>query len=257
VTVALDLLGHPVEVDCESAEVERAVRTVLTDLLATAEGGSQPERVTVHGPLSARLRTGLFDSLNQAALRFGTGRLMPRAAAVARSDGSTVLLCGGPGAGTSTLTAALVTLGCAYLTDETALLDPDSLEVQPFRQPIRLRPGSPARRADVQPSWAGPDDVWLVPSGGFASVSIPEEPLEPRLLVLPEYDAGARGVEVAAVPPGEAAYLVGLRSSRLGEVTGGPLPVLGRLARRVPAFRVRHDDHLLAAEEVLRLWPTG
>ena len=55
----------------------------------------------------------------------------------------------------------------------------------------------------------------------------------------------------------EAAYLVGSRSARLGDVTGGPLPVLARLARRVPAYRLRYDDEAGAAEEVLRLWPTA
>ena len=39
-------------------------------------------------------------------------------------------------------------------------------------------------------------------------------------------------------------------------MTGGALPVLARLARRVPAYRLRYDDAARAAEEVLRLWPT-
>ncbi len=80
--------------------------------------------------------------------------------------------------------------------------------------------------------------------------------MEPRLLVFPQYDPDAAGTHVAAVAAGEAAYLVGSRSSRLGDVTGGALPVLARLARRVPAYQLRYADADVAAEEVLRLWST-
>ena len=58
-----------------------------------------------------------------------------------------------------------------------------------------------------------------------------------------------------ALSGSQAAYLVGCRSTQLGDVTGGPLPALARLARRVPAYRLRYDDEAGAAAEVLRLWP--
>ena len=34
-TVALDVLGHPVEVDCDDPEADRVVRVLLADLLAS------------------------------------------------------------------------------------------------------------------------------------------------------------------------------------------------------------------------------
>ena len=214
------------------------------------------ERIPVHGPLSATLLADLVEHLDDAAVRFGTGRLLPHAAAVARADGSVALLCGEAGAGTSTLAAALLRRGCAYLTDRTAVLDPETLEVLPVRRPISLTGGARSRHVTARPSWAGPEDAWLVPAGALAQVALPTGPLEPRLLVFPRYDAHAAGTHVAKVAAGEAAYLVGSRSSRLGDVTGGALPVLARLARRVPAYQLHYDDAERAAEEVLRLWST-
>ena len=252
-SLALDVLDHRLTVEMESAQVERHARTLLVDLVSPA--GCDDERVGATGTDPALVLPSLVGTLNLAAIRFGAGRLMPHAGAVARPDGSVALLCGGSGAGKSTLTAALMQRGCAYLTDETAVLDPESLTVLPFRKPLSLKSGAQALYPEVRPVWAGPDDVWLVPSTAFADVPVPAGPLEARVLVFPQYDGDARSVTVREVPPAEAAYLVGAQSSRLRDVTGGPLPALARLARRVPAFQVIYPDAGRAAEEVLQLWP--
>ena len=257
-TVSVDLLGHPVEVDCDDPEVERVMHELLADLLAapTVAAPDDVERIPVHGSLTATLLADLIEHLDDATVRFGAGHLLPHAAAVARTDGSAALLCGEAGAGTSTLAAALLRRGCAYLTDRTAVLDPETLEVLPVRRPISLTGDARSRHATARPPWAGPDDAWLVPAGALAQVALPTGPLEPRLLVFPRYDANAAGTHVVRVAAAEAAYLVGGRSSRLADVTGGALPVLARLARRVPAYRLHYDDAERAAEEVLRLWST-
>jgi hypothetical protein len=157
------------------------------------------------------------------------GHLMPRAAAVARSDGSVALLSGEAGTDTTALAGALVRRGCASLSDGTTVVDPDTLEVLP---------------------------VSRQPAAAPSTIEIPDEPLETRLLVFVEHAPHATGLHVEAVPGGEAAYLLGSRSARLGDVTGGALPALARVARRVPAYRLRYDDAARAAQEVLRLWPT-
>ena len=123
--------------------------------------------------------------------------------------------------------------GCASLSDGTTVLDPDTLEVLPVPRPISRQPAA-----------------------ALSTIEIPDEPLETRLLVFVEHAPHASGLHVEVVPGGEAAYLLGSRSARLGDVTGGALPALARLARRVPAYRLRYDDAARAAEEVLRLWPT-
>ena len=233
--VALDVLGHPVEVDCDDPEADRVVRVLLADLLASpgSDQEGEPERIPFPGPPSTAGLAGLVAALDSTVVRLGTGHLMPRAAAVARSDGSVALLCGEPGTGASALAAALLRRGCASLSDGTTVLDPDTLEVLPVPRPISLEP-----------------------AGALSTIEVPAEPLETRLLVFVEHAPHATGTHVEVVPGGEAAYLVGSRSARLGDVTGGALPVLARLARRVPAYRLRYDDAARAAEEVLRLWPT-
>ena len=196
-----------------------------TDPLASAESVREGEsaRPTVTEAATAPAPTSPLAAPDG---QVGTGLLMPHAAAVARSDGSVVLLCDEPGSSTSTaLATALSGRGTVLLAEGTSVLDPDTLEVLPEH---------------------GPDDV----------LSDPLEVRPQRLLIFPEHTPDVVGMHVEALSGSEAAYLVGTRSAGLGDVTGGPLPVLARLARRVPAYRMRYDDDARAAEEVLRLWPT-
>jgi hypothetical protein len=84
--------------------------------------------------------TVLSDLTDQAVA--GTrGRLRFHAGAVER-DGQVVVITGDSGRGKSTLTAALVQRGWAYLTDELAAVDPASLDVATFPKPIDLDLGS-------------------------------------------------------------------------------------------------------------------
>jgi len=144
------------------------------------------------------------------------------AAALARSDGSVVLLCEEPGSIASAALATALRDSAVLLADRTSSLEPDTLEVLSASRPA----------------------------------GVPDEPLETRLLIFLEHAPDAAGTHVEALSGSQAAYLVGCRSTQLGDVTGGPLPALARLARRVPAYRLRYDDDEAgAAAEVLRLWP--
>jgi hypothetical protein len=254
VTLVLEVLGRGLAVEFDTDDAREQARSVLFDLVAGVADIDQ--HIRAHGADAATLLQSLVGTINLAAVRFGAGSLMPHAAAVARPDGSVALLCGASGSGKSTLAGELLRRGCAYLTDETSVLDPDTLEVQPFPKPLSFKVGSHGVFADVHPAWAADDDVWLVPSGDIAEVSVPTSPLEPRLLVFPTYNPLVDGAQMEEVSPGEAAYLVGTQSSRLRDVVGGPLPALARLARRVRAYRLRYSDSADASEGVLALWPT-
>jgi hypothetical protein len=63
-------------------------------------------------------------------------------AAVLERHGRAVMLPGEPGAGKSTLTAALSLSGWRLLTDETALVDLDTGELWPMARPINLKNSS-------------------------------------------------------------------------------------------------------------------
>lgn len=75
--------------------------------------------------------------LNQLAVAHTAGRLLLHAGAVERA-GRAVVIVGPSGRGKSTLTAALVLAGFAYLTDEVAAIDPSSGWIDPFPKPLSL-----------------------------------------------------------------------------------------------------------------------
>lgn len=60
-------------------------------------------------------------------------------AAVIEKNGSVLILCGEPGAGKSTLCAALVARGWRLFSDEMAIIDVHSQQIIPFVRPISLK----------------------------------------------------------------------------------------------------------------------
>jgi hypothetical protein len=63
-------------------------------------------------------------------------------AAAAARDGAAVVLPGAMEAGKTTLVAALLRAGLAYLTDEITAIDPASLRVMPYPKALSVDPGS-------------------------------------------------------------------------------------------------------------------
>lgn len=252
-TFVIDVIGRAVAIEFDTKDAEQVAREVLEDLVVDAAVGVETIRAT--GTEATTLLASLVGSVNLAVVHFGAGHLMPHAAAVAHPDGSVTLLCGVSGSGKSTLTTALLRQGCSYLTDETSIIEPDALEVLPFRKPLSLKSGSHDLYPDLRPSWASEDGLWFVPAGAINDAPLPDVPLEVRMLVFPRYDADVEGIDLQISTPGDAAYLVGSQSSRLREIWGGPLGALSRLARRAPAYHLHYSDADLAADEVLHLWP--
>ena len=78
-----------------------------------------------------------FSELNQLAISRTTGRLRFHGGAVER-NGMVVAVLGASGRGKSTLTAALMQRGWAYLTDEMVAVDPATLRVDPYPKVLDL-----------------------------------------------------------------------------------------------------------------------
>ena len=70
-----------------------------------------------------------------------TGYLQLHAATLS-FEGQGVLLVGNSGVGKSTLAAGLVSRGWTYLSDEFALIDPDTLRLHPFPKAMCIKAGS-------------------------------------------------------------------------------------------------------------------
>lgn len=91
------------------------------------------ERLGVGGAL-----TEAFDRLDAIVTEQAVG-IRLHGGAVER-DGDVVVVLGRSGSGKSSLTAALVRAGWAYLTDEVVVIEPGSRRVHPYRRPLDLEP---------------------------------------------------------------------------------------------------------------------
>jgi len=93
-------------------------------------------------PLPADQALPMFEwGLNYAIAAQAHQYLIVHAAAIERG-GRVAILPGAPGAGKSTLTAALVQRGWRLLSDELALIRPRDRHVVPLARPINLKNGS-------------------------------------------------------------------------------------------------------------------
>jgi HprK-related kinase A len=119
-------------------------------------------------------------------------------AAVVERNGLALLLPAPPGSGKSTLCAGLVFRGWRLLSDELALVRPETGDVVPLARPISLKNES----IGVIRRFA-PDAVMGLPTEGSvkgtivlvkppaASIERIDDPARPRWIVFPRYQAGA------------------------------------------------------------------
>jgi hypothetical protein len=188
------------------------------------------------------------------------GHLLLHAGGAATSDGRAVIVHGESGAGKTTLTTALVSRDLAYITDETVCLDPKKLEIEPFTKPLTVKPGSQELLAHLRP----PDDEvsehsgnWQLPPERLGGPTLPKAPLRPGLIVFPDVDAERDGVQVTAVSPARAAFVLGEQSSAMWAIEPRPLAALERLVTSVPAYQVSYANAFDAAPVIAALLTPG
>ena len=124
-------------------------------------------------------------------------------AAVVAHGAHALVLPGPPGAGKSTLCAALAYSGWRLLSDELALLDPATGAALPLPRPISLKGPSVAvireRFADARLGPVVPDtrkgDLAFL-AAPPASVAAMDAPARVAWIVSPRYEAGTRGVRL-------------------------------------------------------------
>ena len=157
------------------------------------------EDVPQYNPLPAEFGSAAFEwSFNLAMASRTHQHLVLHAGVVAR-DGRAVVLPAEPGAGKSTLSAALMASGWRLLSDESTVLGPDD-GVLAVPRPVMLKGPSTALIRTRWPSLAmtpprlAPPDVdgplcLLRPTD--ASVLLADEPARVRWVVFPRYREGA------------------------------------------------------------------
>jgi hypothetical protein len=285
-TWVVELLGVGVAVTVDADHLARPLAWALADLtVAPAECPQIAHRVHLAGPDATgrytltdgteTVASGVDEELAAPWLLWFLNRVAAvtphrvtiHAGAVAGPHGA-VLLPGPPGAGKSTMTAALVRAGCGYLSDELAALDLTGRCVHPFPRPLALHPttvalldagpGPPTRPtgggvADVTApvvTRAGREGGVLAPSHSLGATLA--GPTPPAAIVMPRIVAGAPGRPRPLGPP---AALLGLlaHAPNLALLGARAFGVLAELAARCPAYGLEFDAPAPAASAVRAL----
>ncbi len=266
-TWVVDLLGVGVAVTVEADHLAGPLGRALADLTAPSGTGAAPtvaHDVRLVGP-DAFGRCTLLDGPDAIASKVDTDlaaawllwylnrlaattphRVTIHAGAVAGPYGA-VVLPGPPGAGKSTMTAALVRAGCDYLSDELAALDLDGRGVHPFPRPLALHPtsvallaagpgGPPARTADGADAVTRPgrEGGLLAPSRSLGATVA--RPTPPAAIVMPRIVAGAPG-RLEPLPPPPALLALLAHAPEPGAARDPRLPRAGRPGRPLPRLR--------------------
>jgi hypothetical protein len=241
-TCTVDVLGTAVAISAPTS-LRGELRAVLVDLepataahreLALAAGDHGLElrddgRIVRQGVDPAVAVATVIWHLNTIAAG-SSAHVLLHAACVARPGGGAVLLVGGPGAGKSTLAAACLGAGFAYLSDELAAIDGTG-RVVPYAKPLVL------------------DGERLVPASALGRVA--PEPVAPTGLVFPRYEPGAPLTEVP-LEPGWALLTLAAHATNLGTLGATAFARLAAVALACPAVQLTHGDAPAAVAAVRR-----
>jgi hypothetical protein len=261
-SVSLDLLGHAVRVEVDDGSAAVHVGNLLRGFARTEADPSRTLRLTVRTApadgaptfslhdgerVVAREATGsiavrtLLWSLNQLAL--GTCRYAVLHAGAVAWGAAAVVLPAPSEAGKSTLVAALVRDGFAFLSDEFAPLAVEDCRLRAYRCPLGLDAGSFRLFPELRPHTpCALEDAehWLVPIAGVAE-SAQGDRFAPRALIFPTYLAGGPAT-LTPLDAKDALALAANETLNLFELGRTGFATLCQVIRTTPAFRLTFDD---------------
>jgi hypothetical protein len=232
-TLAVNVLGTAVEIAAPPALLGE-LRAVLVDLEPAS--GADRQLAVVPGERGFDLwddgrivRPGVAPVIAAATVIWrlnaiageATGHVLIHGACVAAHRGGAVLLPGGTGAGKSTLTAACVGAGLAYLSDELVALDCATGTVAPYPKPLNL------------------DRERLVPASSLGVVA--SRPATPSALVFPRYEPGTEARE-APLDPAWALLALAAHATNLAALGHRALVWLAGVALTCPARQLTYGD---------------
>lgn len=195
--------------------------------------------------------------VNQRAVGSRPDVLVLHAAGVAVGRAA-VLLPASSGHGKSTLAAALLAAGAAYLSDEAVGVTAAG-DLVPYPKPLSLSHASAAlfpqlgeRRAPGAARYAplghevAPGELGARVAGGAA----------PRAVVVPRYDPGG-GTRLEPLPRADALVLLAQQCFNFDRFAGPPLATLAALVRACRCSRLAIADVHLARDLVLEMLDGG
>jgi hypothetical protein len=176
--------------------------------------------------------------------------LLLHAGAVSSSEGA-LLLPGSPDTGKSSLVAALLPAGFAYLSDELGAIDPVTSRTYPFERHITLDqdslaffPGLEERLEDRRWLLGGRTDRYVRPSDLGAQVG---DATKVRWLVFLSDDREGP-MRFSPVPRAEAVELMAAQSLNLFRYQERGVILLSRLAQQAQTFRLSGGSVLERAD---------
>ena len=246
-------LGHLL--GCFAIEPREGVATYRVH--APAEHGA-PYLVTLGDDVVQRTRTigllidFLLWEMNARAIRSVDDRPVLHAGAVAW-DGAGIVLPAPPDSGKTTLTAGLVAAGFSYLTDEAAVIDPATLEVQPYPRPLWMDRTTLSLfdGLDERLATGIGDDVHVVPEeiredalGGPCRVSF---------LIAPRYDPDLREPRLEPMSRAAGLALLARHAFNLDQQPKAYLATLGRLLENTDCYALQGAELSATVDVVARL----
>jgi HprK-related kinase A len=184
--------------------------------------------------------------------------LLLHSAVVARPEGG-LLMSGEPGAGKSTLTAALAFRDWRLLSDEVAMIPPGTRHLLPLPRPIGLKNDSiDIIRTDVPTAVIGPATA-NTKKGTVAHVRAPaasvaqaNEPAEAKWVLFPRFVPGM-SAEIRRVSRGDALLRLGVQSFNYSTLGVDGFETLADVVDGCECFEMRYGslaDALLCVQEV-------
>jgi HprK-related kinase A len=205
--------------------------------------GTQPFTPLAIGEAFALLEWGM----NWCVTRH-THRLLMIHSAVLEKQGHAVILPAPPGSGKSTLCAALMLRGWRLLSDEMALLDPETGRVFPSPRPVSLKNSSIDVIRQFDPTVVMGPVARDTLKGTVAHLKVSPRSLSeaaltapPAWVVFPKYQAGA-GLEVSERPKAQA--LVELAANSFNHHVHGRagFEALAQVVERSGCHDLRYSD---------------
>ena len=180
-------------------------------------------------------------------------------AAVVEKYGKALILPGEPGAGKSTLCAALVMLGgFRLLSDELTLLDLESGEVLPNPRPISLKNRAIEIMRGLDPSLVFSRVVHDTQKGSVGLLKPPTEsldawkiPAKPGLIVFPRFNSSCDGGVLSEQDKGPAFLHLANQSFNYSVLAEQGFRTIARHLEQARCYQFEYDGNLYEAVEAL------